>query len=201
MALKPAIPIYENYGAYKPSVNARKIVEKLLVAIDPEYLQGLGSIGLSSQIPLSRNKRRRKFLSRGHKYGMSDIQGYYRQPWNGQPAFIELYVDKIFAGMPGFVARLPMVGFLRIGKVLLHELGHHIHRTKHPESEEREDVADEWSRKLLKIAARKRYRYAVPFLRLVIKVVNPPLQRLVVWANRRHREKQLKRIQPNRPGD
>jgi hypothetical protein len=199
--LKPVIAIYENYGTYKPSVNARKIVEDLLASVDPDYLQGLGSIAISSQTDLPRKKRRQKFLSRSRKYEMSNVQAYYQRPWKGQPAFIELYVDKILAGVPGFFVRLPMVGFFSIGKVLFHELGHHIHRTKHPEFKEREDVADEWSKKLLKIAVWKRYKYAVPFLHPVVRILNPPLQKLVIWVNRRHSQKQLKRSQPNRLND
>jgi|GEM_PF-4377482 hypothetical protein len=36
------IPIYENYGLYKPRMNVRKMVEELLMEVAPEYLQGFG---------------------------------------------------------------------------------------------------------------------------------------------------------------
>jgi hypothetical protein len=159
-SLKPAIPIHENYGAYKPSLDARKTVKRLVASIEPEYLQGLGSIVLSSQFHLPRNKRRKKFLSRGSKYSTREIQACYHEQWKGQPAFIELYIDKILAPVPSWFAHFPLIGFFTIGKVFFHELGHHIHRTRRPEFKEKEDVADQWSRKLMKSAFRKRYRYA-----------------------------------------
>jgi hypothetical protein len=187
--LKPPIPIHENYGTYRPSANARRLVENLLASIDPEYLQGLASIVLSSQVDLPRKKRRQKFLSRGGKHAVSNIQGYYRQSWKGQPAFIELYVDKILAPVPGWFARFPMVGFMAIGKVLFHELGHHIHQTTRPEFKEKEDVADEWSKKLMNIAFRKRYRYAVPFLRPAVKILIPVMNRLGAFGNHMYSKK------------
>lgn len=67
------IPIYENYGLYKPRMNVRKMVDELLMEVAPEYLQGLGSIVLSSQTRLPRKDRRKKFLSRGRKIPSSDV--------------------------------------------------------------------------------------------------------------------------------
>jgi hypothetical protein len=165
-SLKPAIPIYENYGSYKPTVNVRKMVEKLLGSVDPEYLQGLGSIVLSSQAQLPRKGRRGKFWSRGHKLSVSSVLGYYAQSWKGQPAYIDLYVDKIFSQVPGWLVHIPTMRFFIIGQVLFHELGHHLHKTKYPEFKEKEDVAEEWRKKLTKIAFRKRYPYIVPFLKV-----------------------------------
>ncbi|HEX3584529.1 MAG TPA: hypothetical protein VH024_00935 [Candidatus Angelobacter sp.] len=190
--MKPAIPIHENYGAYKPSLNARKTVESLIASIEPECLQGLGSIVLSTQFHLPRTTRRKKFLSRGSKYPTTAIQAYYQAQWKGQPAFIELYVDKILAPIPSWSARFPMVGFLTIGKVFFHELGHHIHLTRRPEFKEKEDVADQWSRKLMKSAFRKRYKYAVPMLRPWLPILNV-ITRLMDRMNRRYKQKQLEK--------
>jgi hypothetical protein len=199
--LKPAILIHENYGAYKPSLNARKTVESLIASIEPEYLQGLGSIVLSSQFDLPRTKRRKKFLSRGSKYSTSAIQAYYQAQWKGQPAFIELYIDKILAPIPSWFARFPTVGFLTIGKVFFHELGHHIHQTIRPEFKEKEDVADQWSRKLMKNAFLKHYRYAVPFLRPAVKLMAAPIERVVTAVNRHYDGQELKRSRSNDPRD
>lgn len=184
--LKTPIPIHENYGTYKPNLNVRKIVGRLLGSIDPEYLQGLGSIVLSSQDQLTRKGRRKKFLSRSRKIPVSRVNGYYRQSWKGQPAFIELYVDRILAPAPGWLAHIPMAGFFMIAKTLFHEIGHHIHKTQCPEFKEQEDVAEQWRRKLTKVAFRKRYRYAGPFLRAAVKIFGPPIQRLRASANIRY---------------
>lgn len=142
------------------------MVEKLLGSVDPEYLQGLGSIVLSSQTQLARKGRRGKFWSRGRKLSVSRVLGYYAQSWKGQPAYIELYVDKIFLQVPGWLFHIPTIEFFLVGHVFFHELGHHLHKTKYPEFKEKEDVAEEWRKKLTKIAFRKRYPYLVPFLKV-----------------------------------
>jgi hypothetical protein len=162
--LKPRIPIHEHYGEFKPNLNVRRIIEKLLDSVDPEYLQGLGSIVLSSQTQLPRRGRRKKFLSRGRKHPVSSVLGFYRQSWKGKPASIELYVDKILAQAPGWWAHFPLVGFFLFAHVLFHELGHHLHKTRRPEFKEREDVAEGWEKKLTKIAFRKRYRRVMSVL-------------------------------------
>ncbi|HKV93825.1 MAG TPA: hypothetical protein VJW20_14860 [Candidatus Angelobacter sp.] len=177
MRARQPIPIYENYGKYKPRLNARKIVENLFVTVDPNYLRGLGSVVLSCQGQLRRT-RRRKYLSRGRRVPDSRVLGYYRPHWKGQPAFIEIYVDKILERYPLLFLRLPVVGFMLIGKVLFHELGHHLHYTSHPEFKEKEDVADRWSKTLMKTAFRKRYRYSRHILRPIYKLLGFAARRL-----------------------
>jgi hypothetical protein len=49
-----------------------------------------------------------------------------------------------------------------LGEVLFHEIGHHIHYTQAPEFREREDVAEDWKKRLSKIYFRKRYWYFLP---------------------------------------
>jgi hypothetical protein len=156
--------IYQNYGSCLPKVNAKKVVCHLLGTVPSKYLVGLGSITLSSQTELSRKERRQAHWSRGKKLSTRRIRGYYRRAWNGQPAFIELYVDKIYETVPLWAARIPIVAFAVLGDVLFHEIGHHIHYTTRPEFKEKEDVADEWSKKLLANAVRKRYWYVAPVL-------------------------------------
>jgi len=174
--LKSRIPIHEHYGAFKPNLNVGRLIERLLNLVDPQYLQGLGSIVLSSQLQLPRKDRRKKFLSRGRKHPVSQVLGFYRQSWKGQPASIELYVDKILAQAPSWWVHVPLVSFFLFTHVLFHELGHHLHKTRRPEFKEREDVAEEWEKKLTKIAFQKRYRLVMPLLRLlrlVIRFVRP----------------------------
>jgi hypothetical protein len=189
MRVPPPIPIYENYGAYKPRIEARKIIENLLSSIDPDYLRGLGSIVLSSQRDLSRVGRRKKFLSRGRKIPSLDVLAYYGPHYRGNPAFIEIYVDRILAFYPALFLQLPMMGFILIGKIFFHELGHHLHNTSHPEFKEKEDVADEWSKKLMKSAFLRRYRYAVPILRPIYKAIVFAARKIAPVARRSPREK------------
>ena len=56
---------------------------------------------------------------------------------------------------------IPLFRMTSIGEVLYHELGHHVHYYIRPEYREKEDVADDWSRKFLTNFIRRRYWYAV----------------------------------------
>jgi hypothetical protein len=89
----------------------------LLTTVEPNYLQGLGSIVLSSQTDLSRKKRRQKNWRLGRKISTSQTLGYYQRAWNGKPAFIDLYIDKIFAEVPAWTTCFPMVAFFVISAV------------------------------------------------------------------------------------
>ena len=95
------------------------------------------------------------------------MRGFYSQPWQGKPASITLYVDKI--GLPPKVLRfLPFCIDFCIGGVLYHELGHHAHRLV-PEHREREDVADKWCAKFTANHYLKRYWFLKPAFLLAVK--------------------------------
>lgn len=161
-----AIPIYENYGAYQPSVDAKKIVSELLTTVPQKYLRGLGSVVLSSQGGLSRDQRRRKSWSRGRKISRKQMFGYYQPAWREQQAYIELYVDKICSQLPSPYNRFSVFRDLVLGEVLFHEVGHHIHYSHRPEFKEKEDVADKWAKTLLRNAVQQRYWYSFLLLPL-----------------------------------
>jgi hypothetical protein len=91
------IAIHENYGTFRPKVKAARIVSDLLDTVPEHYLAGLGSVILSSQTNLPRRDRRKAFWSRSKKVESRHVQGYYSRAWKGQPAFIQLYLDKIYA--------------------------------------------------------------------------------------------------------
>jgi hypothetical protein len=46
--------------------------------------------------------------------------------------------------------------------VLFHEIGHHIDYTVKPEFREKEDVADDWAKKMIGNYFTKEYRYLLP---------------------------------------
>jgi hypothetical protein len=92
--------------------------------------------------------------------------GYYQAAWGGQPAYVELYVDKICSRLPRPFNRISLFQDLVVGQVLFHEAGHHIHYSIRPEFREKEDVADKWASKLLRSAIEQRYWYAFSLLPL-----------------------------------
>jgi hypothetical protein len=57
------------------------------------------------------------------------------------------------------------------GDVLFHEIGHHIHATVRPEHREKEDVAEDWRKKLWGNFGRKKYWYLVPIAKPLSKLV------------------------------
>ena len=96
-----------------------------------------------------------------HAYGL------YHAAAAGQPASIELFVDRIFDGVPMAIQRIPVLRDLLLGPILYHEVGHHIersHRRTNPEL-----TADMWSRKLMATHMRKKHWYALPVIRLLAR--------------------------------
>lgn len=74
--------------------------------------------------------------------------------------------------------RLPFFRYIMPGDVLYHEIGHHIHAIHKPIHEEREYVAEDWSRKLYANFVRKHYWYRYPGLRVFAFLASPIMKRL-----------------------
>jgi hypothetical protein len=168
----PGPQIVEAYKNYSPPFNAAKTVSLLLRYVPSQYLAGLKTIVLTNQEAMSHDQRRRKLWSRRRKVPMNRVRGRYFQAWKGDPAWIELFVDKIiiddFASR--MVLRIPLARAVAVGEVLYHEIGHHIHKTQRPEYREREDVADDWGRKMGRTFLRTRYWYLIPLIKLMVSV-------------------------------
>lgn len=86
----------------------------------------------------------------------------YNQASKDAPAWIEIFVDNCTRSLPRSSLRVPVFADMVLGEVLFHEIGHHIHYTQAPEFREREDVAEDWKKRLSKIYFRKRYWYFLP---------------------------------------
>jgi hypothetical protein len=65
---------------------------------------------------------------------------------------------------------------MEFGEVLFHEIGHHIHAVHIPAYDGKENVAEDWSRKLVRQFFRKHYWYLVPFRYPLSVVVNMALR-------------------------
>lgn len=163
MSETPSAPqIVEAYKNYAPSFDAPKTIRLLLRHVPEKYLVGLKTIVLTNRESLSHDQRRRRPWSRGRKYSMNRVLGDYHQAWKGESAWIRIFVDQTVAGNPLEIRWLPFLRTHAIAKVLYHEIGHHIHKTSRPEHREREDVADEWQKRLMRIFSRRRYWYLIP---------------------------------------
>jgi len=164
--------VSEDYRDYRPSFNASATVTMLLSYVPSKYLIGLGQIVLTNSSGLNRKRRRQKTLSRNKRVRVKKSLGLYHQQWQGTPANIEIFIDNIENNTPAIVLKVPILKNLFIGKILYHEIGHHIHRTIQPEHCEREDAADEWAIKLGRSFVKKKYWYLMPLMYLIIKSIN-----------------------------
>ena len=72
---------------------------------------------------------------------------------------------------------------LEIAKVLFHEIGHHIHRTKVPEHREPENVADKYMMKYwLKFIRRNWFRFIVMMLHTFVALFLQPQLWGKMWS-------------------
>jgi hypothetical protein len=158
------VEIIEKYNYWQPPVNVTRAVSAAISAVPTEHLLGLRRIVLTNASGLNRTRRRKKTKHRGKTRNSIEALGFYRQPWYGQPASIELLVDNIVAQCPRAM-KLPAIRDVFFADIIYHELGHHIHITRAKQFRERECVADDWARRLGQIYLRKRAWYLLPLLR------------------------------------
>jgi hypothetical protein len=90
-------------------------------------------------------------------YRLAESLGSYSRAWKSSPATVWLYVDNIAKGAPPWVLVVPLLRYVVVGDVLYHEIGHHIHAVHRPVYDGKENVAEDWSRRLGRQFIRKRY--------------------------------------------
>lgn len=147
----PEISINEAYRDYEPPFDVTSVVRSLLAPVPDIYLRGLGCVVLTNESSLPRKDRVGKVWARKRKFNKALVRSRYHPAWAGEPPWIEIRVDKTieaWSDAPSWLWLLPILPSLCIGEVFYHELGHHIHDSARPEYREKEDVADNWRRKL-----------------------------------------------------
>jgi hypothetical protein len=109
---------------------------------------------------------------------LAESLGSYSCSTKSSPAMVWLYVDNIVESGVSWFRWTPVLRYTVQGTVLYHEIGHHIHAEHRPIHEEREDVAEDWSRKLMRNFYRKHYWYIFPFLYVFGWLTSPIFKRL-----------------------
>jgi hypothetical protein len=133
------------------------IVRRILESVPVKYASGL-----------PRKRRRSTTKSRRRKVSVIEARGLYHPAFDGSRAWIEIFVDTTLRGWEnGWWLRIPLLREGKIGDVLFHEIGHHIHFSSRPEYREREDVADVWKVRLQKQYTNKRFRWTAGLGRLI----------------------------------
>ena len=175
------LEILEKYSEYEPKVPIRKAVDRLVQSVPEKYLSGLKKIILTNSGALNRKERREKTRWRKRKLNVSESFGSYHQEWQSEPAHIKIYVDNLLNYWPIWLLHIRFFVDTAVSDVFFHELGHHIHQTQTHEHKEKEDVAEEWSKRLSKRYMWKRYWYILGCLY--------PFKRLFDWLLKRYDEK------------
>jgi hypothetical protein len=154
------ITIREDYSAYVAPKWVRRTVERLLNSLSESHLTGLSAIVLT-------NAGTRKHARRSRRNRRQDRLGSYCPPWQSELAWIELVVDEIVKELPRPLDKLQLLRDLAFGRVLFHEIGHHLHQTRRGLGRTGESSAEAWESRLSRIHFRKRYRYLRPLVPLL----------------------------------
>jgi hypothetical protein len=176
--------VVESYRGYSPALDVRTLTESLPGDVPPRLLAGLHEVLLTNSGGLSHDRRRARTWSRGRKVHVADVRGLYHQAWHGHPAWIEIFVDRIFQDVPGWVLRVPPIRDVLLGEVLYHEIGHHAHHTVEREYREREAVAEDWARHLVRARIRRRYPWLYHPVNILMRLART-LAAAARWAGRR----------------
>jgi hypothetical protein len=175
--------IVEAYRDYVPPQSVLPIIEDLLKTVPPRYLVGLEAIILTNQAAQPRKRQRQKTWSRNHKIRLVQARGYYSGATRTSRASITLHIDNILKGTSPRDLKIPFLRYFSLGTVLYHEIGHHIHAQHNPIYEGKENVAEDWSDKLLQSFIQVRYWYLRPLMKVVVlfvklgRLINPRFMR------------------------
>lgn len=184
----PRPEIIENYRDFEPPQQVKEIISILLDCVSANYLRGLKAIILANQAALTRNQRRRKVWSRKRKIRLAEARGAYYRATRSSPPIVSLCVDNILKGTPAWTLKVPIARYAEFGEVLYHEIGHHIHATHEPVHEGKENVAEDWSKRLGRQFFRRHYWYLVPFRYPMSFLVKAALRIMKVLRRQRRDE-------------
>lgn len=131
------IVVYERYQNYSPPRWIRPTLERLLMSVPEAYGRGLAAVVLTnSEASEAHRKRPRARRNRRH-----DAFGSYVYAWNDEPAWIELVVDRIVEDLHPRLRWVQPFRDLLLGRVLFHEIGHHLEKTIGAEARSGEPAA------------------------------------------------------------
>jgi hypothetical protein len=138
----------------------RPTVERLLSSLPDGYCLGLSSVVLTETVVTNARKRRR-----GPRKGRGGVAlGRYHQAWNKDAAWIELVVDEIVKQLPKPLDKLKIARDVIVGRVLFHEIGHHLDATLGSMGRTGEHGAEAWEARLSRGHFRRRYGYLRPLV-------------------------------------
>lgn len=184
------VEVVEFYRDYTPRRSYAPYVCDLLKCVPKQNLAGLDRVVLTDAAGQPRRERRKKTYSRKRKVSLIEAYGFYQPAWHHDRAHIQLYIDRIFppprvepTRYMRFISPLMRPAYIRasLGRVLYHEIGHHIHAEQRPEHREAENVADMYMFRLMKRLLIRRFYFLPPAILAVLmapgfwkSMVTPP---------------------------
>ena len=153
--------IREVYKDYTPPFNLSATIQDLLSCVPSNYISGLNEIVLTNAGALSRDRRRQRTQSGSRA---TEVRGLYHQVGNGQPAWIEIFVDTTLQDWPRPLLKMPFFRSFAISEVLYHEFGHHVQHVSNLKLDSKESSAEKLAGKLFRVFFRKRYWYLQPII-------------------------------------
>ena len=146
--------VHSDFRDYTPPDWVCRSVERLLASVSQVQLAGLGAVVLTERAVATTRKGSRPM----RKNRRGTPLGRYHLAWNGQPAWIEIVADQVVDEL----SRRPLANlqFFRdraVGRVLFHEIGHHLDNRIGVEARSGEPAADAWARTLWRQHARRHY--------------------------------------------
>ena len=176
------VKLIASFSEYSPRFDVIAVASRMVAAIPRSFLFGLDAIVFTNMGSRSGKRRRSKTKSRKRVVGIERAAGLYHAKWQGQPAWIEIFVDQTMHDSDRqWFFRIPFVRDILFSRVLFHEIGHHIHATSQPEFREKEDVADKWKSKLQRLYFRQQHPIAMRCAPLLI----PFIKRYVAHGKRK----------------
>jgi hypothetical protein len=148
------VQINENYDNYVPPTWVKPCVARLLASLPSGYLSGVEAIVLTNASTQAKTKVERKH---GRKSRVRNRAGHYMPATTGRAACITLVVDTILGRGPGRARRLGFVQDTVVGRVLYHEVGHHLDATMGAPARTGEAAADAWADRLIGVHLEKTY--------------------------------------------
>lgn len=153
--------IREFYSSFEPKLNYADHVQSILRDLPESITSGLGSVLLRDSSSVTRKEARRPLTGGA---SLREVSGVYYRSHGGSPARIELFLDTIIDIWPKWALHVPFLRYEIVGRVLFHELGHHVYAKQHPSRPANEEAASEIGKALLSKYLKMRYKNWLPVI-------------------------------------
>ena len=156
--------IREQFQGQPLNLPIKEVVTELLLSVPPHHIRGLGFVLLTDSASLSRERKREKHTYAGKKKHVVDTPMLYHWAWQGQPAWIEVFVDHLNHEMPRYGWRIPIVREMVVGHGLYYFVGAHTFAVTPTAKPTKDEAPSYWRDRLLGAYLHRKYWYISPLI-------------------------------------